>query len=464
MPAPSADNSRFPAWLLPAGVGLIVAVAAFLLFNPGAGDNTALDSTAGPSTTAVPEGAAEQDAAPSAVSVVGAEDTTSVDAESGTDGDGNALDDPTGTPAADDAGTGTGTDDGGDAANGLTAEVAAEPPAADPGQPATTGGGSTDAYEAIRNRQDRFSRYGAVPSDQLDLAALTEAAPRPDNGPSPEGQFRVACEYSHFGSDDPIIFPGQPGASHLHMFFGNTLTNANTTEEQLLNQGGGTCSGFELNRSAYWTPALLDGKGNTVVPDAIILYYKTKFPGEISPMPQGLQMLAGNFDRESFEASDRLHWSCGGSGAAYNMTNRIPDCGGDYINATIQFPSCWDGVNLGAGDFVSHLAFGSDHEPCPASHPVRLPRISILLYFPGVDSVAGWRLSSDDTAGFNSPPGGTLHADWWGAWNDDAMDLWIDGCMRAARNCSFGQTGTSIQLAGVSDRDVYEGNNFLPLP
>lgn len=425
-----------------AGAFLMALVAAILVFNPGSGDNTLLE-TSSETTSTEPAG----DESTPALSV-----TTEADGSPSTAADDNK-------PAAP-------LDRSSQGSDGETLEE--QDPASAP-QPAPTdqagvSQGSTADFDSIRNRQDRFSRHDSVPSDQLEMAALTESAPRADNGSSPEGQFRVACEYSHFGADDPIIFPGEPGASHLHMFFGNTLTNATTTEDGLLNTGGGTCSGFELNRSAYWTPALLDGKGNTIVPDAIILYYKTKFPGQVSPMPQGLQMLAGNFDGESFDTSDRLHWSCGGSGAAYNKTNRIPDCGNDYVNATIQFPSCWDGQNLGSSDFVSHLDFGSDHEPCPASHPVRLPRISILLYYPGVGSVDGWHLASDDTGGFNGPPGGTLHADWWGAWNDEAMELWINGCMRASRNCSFGQTGTAIQLAGVSDRDVYEGENFLPLP
>ena len=323
---------------------------------------------------------------------------------------------------------------------------------------------STQNFDAIRNQQDKFNRFGDTPSAALELSALTEAAPRPDNGSSPEGQFRVACEYSHFGNDDPIIFPGQPGASHLHMFFGNTDVDAFTTADSLLNTGGGTCSGFELNRSGYWTPALLDGQGNAVVPDSIILYYKTTFPDRVQPMPQGLQMLAGNVAAESFEASDQLHWSCGPNGGAYNKANTIPDCGGDYVNATIQFPNCWDGVNLGVDDFQSHLVFGADQVPCPASHPVRLPQISVLLYYPGDLSTEGWRLASDDLDSFNGLPGGTLHADWWGAWNDETMDLWISGCMRAARNCSFGQTGTDIQLAGLNDREIYEGPNLLPLP
>jgi hypothetical protein len=247
------------------------------------------------------------------------------------------------------------------------------------------------------------------------------------------------------------------------MFFGNTKTNAFTTEDELVNSGGGTCSGFELNRSAYWTPALLDGSDNAVVPDMIIIYYKTKFPNAVTAMPQGLQMLAGNTQAESFEVSQYLLWSCGANGNSYNHTNRIPDCGGDIINASVQFPNCWDGVNLGADDFTSHLTYADDRTPCPGSHPTRLPQISILLYYPGTDSVDGWRLSSDETDGFNGPPGGTLHADWWGGWNDETMNLWIDGCMKASRNCSFGQTGGPRQLAGLNPLEMYEGENYLPL-
>ena len=34
--------------------------------------------------------------------------------------------------------------------------------------------------------------------------------------------------YSHTASDDPIVYPGQPGQSHLHEFFGNTDVDAFT--------------------------------------------------------------------------------------------------------------------------------------------------------------------------------------------------------------------------------------------
>ncbi len=362
-------------------------------------------------------------------------------------------------------GTGSGppSGNGSPAPSPTPAPVVTQPPAPAPVRPIAPTESMT-IFEPLRNRQEKFSRYADTPSAQLPFDALLEGPVRPDNGSVGDGQFRAACEYSHFGYDDPIVFPGEPGRSHLHMFFGNTETNAFTTTESLVNRGGGTCNGFELNRSAYWTPALLDGKGNIVVPDTIILYYKSKQPQNAQRMPQGLQMLAGNLTGRDFTADQALHWSCGGSGSSYNIGNRIPNCGGDTINATIMFPNCWDGRNLSSPDHVSHMTRVPEERNCPASHPVRLPQISILLYFPGTSSVAGWHLSSDAERGAGTGPGASLHADWWGGWNDRAMDLWTDGCIRRARNCSFGQTGTSNQLAQLGPGNNYKGNNFLPLP
>ncbi len=322
------------------------------------------------------------------------------------------------------------------------------------------------AFESMRNDQDKFTRYASVPSDRLSVQSLTEPAPQPDNGASPEGQFRLACEYSHFSYDDPIIYPDQPGKSHFHMFFGNTETNASTTDNVLINSGGSTCQGYELNRSAYWVPALLDGNGNAVVPYQIIIYYKTKSPQTVIPMPQGLQMIGGNDLNSSFETRNELHWSCGDSGNKYKMTNRIPDCGGDVINASVQFPNCWDGVNLSkpAPDYTSHLTYVNESQPCPSSHPQRLPQISFLIYWRGTDSVNGWHLSSDNLGARGATPGGSLHADWWGAWNDETIELWTYNCLRASRNCSYGQTGTSRQLASLSKLEEYEGPIYIPIP
>ncbi len=330
--------------------------------------------------------------------------------------------------------------------------------------PATTSPpAQASKYESMRNSNDKFGRFANTPSNQLNVDSLMEPVSPVDYGGNGTGQFRIACEYSHFNYDDPIVYPGQPGKSHFHMYFGNTRTDANTTKNSLVNSGGGSCNGFELNRSSYWTPAVLDGKGNAIVPDHIIIYYKTKKPNEVQAMPQGLQIIGGNANGQDFSPKETLFWSCGSSGHSYNHTNRIPSCGGDQINATIAFPQCWDGKNLTSSDFSSHMKEISESSSCPSSHPVRLPQLTYLLYYPPGNS-STWYLSSDRSGGFNTGPGATLHADWMGGWHDATMNLWIDTCVRRGRNCSFGQTGTPKKLAALNPLQAFTGNNTIPIP
>ena len=82
------------------------------------------------------------------------------------------------------------------------------------------------------------------------------------------GSFRTMCSLAKMAFDDPIVFPGQPGKSHLHMFFGNTAVSGNSTAASIKSTGNGTCKGGTLNRTAYWTPAMVDTKtGSVVMPD-----------------------------------------------------------------------------------------------------------------------------------------------------------------------------------------------------
>ena len=355
------------------------------------------------------------------------------------------------------------------------------------------------SLESLRNTNPLFRRHQDDTSSALvalgfDHPDFTEPAPRLDNGASPQGQFRLGCQWSHFAYDDPIVRPGAPGANHLHMFWGNTEADAFTVfnrpsnpddPSDIIENGGSTCQAFELNRSAYWIPALLDNSTaprNVVIPDVIILYYKSHRPSEVHPLPPGVQLVAGNVGAgavpgNSFDMSERLSWQCGVSGSVRTLGSRIPtDCrAGEYITAVIQFPQCLavDGGGapiLTSPDFLSHTAQVPQNEACPASHPYRVPQISYLIYWPnGSDGngagVENWVLSSD-----RGVPGGSLHGDWLGGWNDEAIETWVDGCFdpegtgRGSRNCSLGQTGTSRQFVRVSRLNDYDGPNFLPLP
>src|SRR6266704_3483524 len=69
------------------------------------------------------------------------------------------------------------------------------------------------------------------------------------------------CHHSHYLPDDPIVFPGQPGATHLHDFLGNNTTDANSTLASLQaasNPWNSTCPANTADTAAYWFPAVLE--------------------------------------------------------------------------------------------------------------------------------------------------------------------------------------------------------------
>jgi hypothetical protein len=380
----------------------------------------------------------------------------------------------------------------------------------DAGNTETSGPADHDASHpslgSLRNLDPLFRKHESA--TRADISALgfahpdfTEAAQDPDNGPQPtEGQFRILCQWSHYGYNDPIVKPGKPGAAHLHMFWGNTGADADSVSNvpsnpanvhELAERGGGTCQSFELNRSSYWMPALLDGSAsprNVVIPDEIVIYYKSK-SRNVKPLPRGLQLLGGNvlpggvpgatFTADMYGNYYDLFWSCGASGDIRNAGSSIPtNCRpGDSINATIRFPQCIavDADNqpvLSSPDHLSHTLHIDDQQECPASHPFRIAEISYLVYFPNGSDGAGagvsqWRLSSDMGTGV---PGGSLHGDWFGGWNDEALKTWHEGCVNPVdraldpRNCSQGQTGTPRSFRRVSPLNDYTGPNFMLLP
>lgn len=268
---------------------------------------------------------------------------------------------------------------------------------------------------------------------ELRLKATTDFG---DPDPGGVGAFRTICGYSHMAFDDPIVFPGQPGMSHLHAFFGNTGVNAYSTAQSLSTTGNSTCAGGIANRSAYWVPAMIDtATHKPIVPSDPIWYYKSGYngiaPADINAMPAGLRMIAGNMRAEG--PQDMAHWSC--RNGTISHSDSIPNCDvGDYVTMHIDFPQCWDGVNLDSSDHKSHMA-----DPvagaCPSSHPVAIPVITLnVLYLVRTANEAqNWRLSSDNTA---LPPGYSIHADWFDGWNSDVRNTWIENCVRPSKDCN----------------------------
>lgn len=292
-----------------------------------------------------------------------------------------------------------------------------------------------------------FIDVGKIPAPAVGFStarirAETSDAPRQNTNGT--GQFRFSCDFSHMGFNDPIVFPGKQGATHLHVFFGNTAIDHASTQQSIQTTGNSTCAGGTANRTGYWVPAMIDTKdGTPLKPSEIMLYYKSDaLPyGNVKPYPAGLRMIAG--DMKSSGPQDRTDYGClGPNGEELRYKSIPPNCGvGWTVEMTINFPMCWDGVNLDSPDHKSHMSFTVwDNEArkvaCPTSHPVLLPGLTEKIKYKVTEagSTARWRLSSDNYD--KTLPGGySIHADWFNGWDAAVQDIWIKNCLQANRDC-----------------------------
>ena len=114
-----------------------------------------------------------------------------------------------------------------------------------------------------------------VSSVMLTAPGAIPPAPAPGDWEA-DGAFRLLCNWSKMSYDDPIVYPGQPGAAHHHTFFGNTAIDANTTSENIRSKGNASCRGGTINLSGYWTPSMIDtATGKPIAPKVLLIYYKT---------------------------------------------------------------------------------------------------------------------------------------------------------------------------------------------
>ncbi|MGH2704552.1 MAG: DUF1996 domain-containing protein [Actinomycetota bacterium] len=252
--------------------------------------------------------------------------------------------------------------------------------------------------------------------------------------------FQVKCEYSHSLKDDPIVFPGQAGASHLHDFFSARSTDANTTTESLMRDRT-TCSD-PLDLSAYWMPAVYDVKGNQETAMVIDAYYTLggKHP-PIKRYPLGLRMIAGDAKSTSPQPLDRVLYRCADNrGGQTQNTSTVPTCDNGWnLIALVKFPDCWDGKNLDSADHKSHMTYSGGSPrggpDCPSSHPVPLPELVFNARF-GKGSINSYQGGPGTTLASGSPL--SLHADFWNAWDPARQQFLVDACLNGTKNCDPG--------------------------
>jgi len=237
-------------------------------------------------------------------------------------------------------------------------------------------------------------------------------------------QFLVECQYSHAGSDDPIVFPGQPGQSHLHAFFGNTSVDAFTTIDSLA--AGGTTCDQPLDKAAYWAPALLRGP-EVLTPIKSTAYYRPGQgvePSTVQPFPAGLVMVGGNSGATGEQPLSIVAWSCG---AGIERAVRPPECTeARNLRLLVTFPDCWDGVNLDSPDHHGHVAYSSQGR-CPQGYPVPVVQMQFSVEYPVWGPTDGLVLASGGLT--------TGHADFMNGWDQEKLASEVRLCLHREVVC-----------------------------
>lgn len=281
-----------------------------------------------------------------------------------------------------------------------------------------------------------------------------------------EVNFRLECDIDHVGPDDPIVYPGVPGASHMHSFYGNKSTDAYTTPASLTAQKGSCNYNGDFDRSAYWIPStyFTDANGAATryanTSQQLIVYYSR--PGgaagpRITPFPAGFRMIAGDAKATSPQPSSISSWDCGDGGPSFPT---IPDCSnsssGNIPVGAIEFPNCWDGVHLDSADHKSHMAYHLANYTCPADHPVAVPQLHYEDWLIGTTGGPKYYLSSGSYS---------LHGDFFAAWDSRLLNGLIDNCFNTyQRECSPVMYVSNNGDVNVGGTNLFNLNNYTATP
>jgi Domain of unknown function (DUF1996) len=256
--------------------------------------------------------------------------------------------------------------------------------------------------------------------------------------------FYANCRFSHTNDDDPIVYPGQPGKSHPHTFFGNVSTDARSSLASL--RSARTTCRPSADKAAYWVPTLFQGN-REIRPAKGQFYYNLRGYDQMHPFPAGLRVVAGNAHAFRPQSTAVVYWACGGQGGRSAPLKTVPMSCADvpiqrqksffkacstcplrplptpahvktYLELHVNFPDCWDGKHLDSPDHHGHMAYSRNYV-CPASHPVKVPLIRLTVRYP-LTGGEGVYLSSGSVL--------TGHADFINAWDERFLERLVDQC------------------------------------
>ena len=289
--------------------------------------------------------------------------------------------------------------------------------------------------------------------------------------------FSVDCGFSHRASDDPIVWPGAPGRSHGHEFFGSGETDAHSTGEALI--GTATSCREPGDTAAYWVPTL-SVDGVPVDPGGLRAYYRAAVGVDVRDVaapPLGLAMISGDpsggtvghdhgdapettsevgtpvddapADEPGVERRDGgsgaeghdhvaaggvdavdAGWGCGMRPRRVVATPPTDCVRRSPLTLHLRFPDCWDGERLDSEDHRSHVAHSVDGA-CPATHPVLMTQVQLTVWWPVFGAAAARvELSSGPVEG--------AHGDFLNGWDPDVLAHEVELCVHAKANCTVG--------------------------
>ncbi|PQE28913.1 wsc domain-containing protein [Rutstroemia sp. NJR-2017a BBW] len=258
--------------------------------------------------------------------------------------------------------------------------------------------------------------------------------------------FVIQC-YSRLVDEriDPVVSPGVIPASHVHAIAGGSGFSDNMTYADARASKCGTCNVKE-DLSNYWTPKLYYKAQNGSFVSVPINGDDGQRPGPendpLVPFPEGFRMLAGDPNRRSFNASsfaDRaVSFRCTGTDV---QTNGFPNINcPDGLRLQVTMPSCWDGVNVTATDYKSHMAYPIDGDydggRCPSTHPHHMMTLFFEVTYRTDLFANEWYgdsqpfvLANGDTTGYG------FHGDFVNGWDIPTLTKGINNCLDGQPNC-----------------------------
>jgi hypothetical protein len=268
------------------------------------------------------------------------------------------------------------------------------------------------------------------------------ASGQEETGPT-DSNFVVRCGFSHRAQVDPIVDFGGT-AHHMHDFFGNKTTSANSTLESLRAAAsrpdhGTTCEprpGTTFgDTAAYWIPKVSWTDSSRTTPlkaSQALFYYRVglKDPAiDVTPQPAGLKIVTVQ--------GKNVEWRC--ANGTWSTTPPT-QCSNGKLVVRIKFPDCLALAKddkgqpipgqplLDSPDHRSHMVDAvtpstGGFAECPSSTHIPVPRLQTNFHFPIPTTRGKPTLSSGASS--------TMHVDFFNAWQAGTLEDLVARCINA---------------------------------